>query len=27
LKKGVTKVRIGNSKMITESIPHTQIKL
>jgi acetylglutamate kinase len=27
LKKGVTKVRIGNSKMITESIPYTQIKL
>ena len=27
LKKGVTKVRIGNSKMITESIAYTQIKL
>lgn len=27
LKKGVTKVRIGNSKMITESIPYTLIKL
>ena len=27
LKKGVTKVRIGNSKMITESITYTQIKL
>jgi acetylglutamate kinase len=27
LKKGVTRVRIGNSKMITESITHTQIKL
>ena len=27
LKKGVTKVRIGNSKMITESNAYTQIKL
>ena len=27
LKKGVTKVRIGNSKMITESNEYTQIKL
>ena len=27
LRKGVTKVRIGNSKMITESIPYTLIKL
>ena len=27
LKKGVPKVRIGNSKMITESIAYTQIKL